>query len=61
MRRGRAWGSLIFKSNYTAALVERTESGRYAEDATIESSDVDIRLDMSSEYFRPKWLLLFKL
>lgn len=48
--RGRAWGVLVFKHNYSEALVERTESGRYATDYTIESSDVDVRLDMSSEY-----------
>lgn len=50
VRRGRAWGSLIFKSNYTTSLVDRTENGRYAEDATIEASDVDIRMDMSSKF-----------
>lgn len=54
VRRGRAWGSLIFKSNYTTSLVDRTENGRYAEDATIEASDVDIRMDMSSKFSAPR-------
>lgn len=49
VQRGRAWGSLVFSSNYSEALVERTESGRYADDFTIESSDIDIKLDLSSE------------
>lgn len=54
VERGRAWGAMIFQSNYSAALVERTEQGRYTDDYTIEASDIGIRLDMSSKY-----LLLF--
>lgn len=49
MRRGRAWGSVVFRSNYSESLVERVEGGRYASDYTIEASDVDVRLDMSSK------------
>lgn len=49
VERGRAWGAIVFQSNYSESLVERTEAGRYAEDWTIEASDVDIRMDMSSE------------
>lgn len=52
VRRGRAWGSIIFQSNYSESLVERTEGGRYATDYTIEASDVDVRLDMSSNIDR---------
>lgn len=51
MRRGRAWGALVFPQNYSVSLVERTESGRFADDWVIESSDVTVRLDMSSKYF----------
>lgn len=40
---------MIFKSNYSDSLVERTEAGRYAEDYTIEASDIEIRMDMSSK------------
>lgn len=50
VRRGFAWGSMIFQSNYSEALVERTESGRYADDSTLLASDININLDMSSEY-----------
>lgn len=50
VRRGHAWGAMVFQSNYSESLVERTETGRYAEDWTIEASDVGIKLDMSSEY-----------
>lgn len=49
VERGRAWGAMVFQSNYSEALVERTESGRYADDYTLESSDVNVRLDMSSK------------
>lgn len=52
VRRGRAWGSMVFQSNYSESLVERTEAGRYATDFTIEASDVDVRLDMSSKQFK---------
>ena len=49
VERGHAWAALIFQSNYSDSLVERTEAGRYAEDYTIEASDVTIRMDMSSK------------
>lgn len=49
MRRGRAWGALVFAANYSDALVERTEAGQFADDWTLEASDVVVRLDMSSK------------
>lgn len=49
VKRGHAWGAMIFQSNYSAALVQRTEQGRSADDYTIEASDIGINLDMSSE------------
>ncbi|XP_055304919.1 ABC transporter G family member 23 [Sitodiplosis mosellana] len=49
VKRGRAWAALVFQSNYSDSLVERTEAGRYAEDYTIEASDVTIRMDMSNQ------------
>lgn len=49
VKRGNAWGALIFQSNYTESLVERTESGRYAEDSTLEAADLNVRLDMSNQ------------
>ncbi|TMW50905.1 hypothetical protein DOY81_004016 [Sarcophaga bullata] len=49
VRRGKAWGSLVFSNNYTDALMERTESGRFTDDATVESSDLNVRLDMSNQ------------
>lgn len=39
---------MIFSGNYSESLVERTEAGRYAEDYTLEASDINIRMDMSS-------------
>lgn len=50
VERGRAWGAMIFQNNYTDSLVERTEQGRYAEDYTIDASDIAVKLDMSSKY-----------
>ncbi|XP_037950080.1 ABC transporter G family member 20 [Teleopsis dalmanni] len=49
VKRGKAWGSLIFSSNYSESLVERIESGRFTDDATVEASDVNVRLDMSNQ------------
>lgn len=49
MLRGRAWASMVFRSNYSDSLIERTEAGRSAEDWTIEASDVAIQMDMSSK------------
>ncbi|XP_037027218.1 ABC transporter G family member 23 [Bradysia coprophila] len=49
VRRGRAWGALVFPRNYSSSLVERTESGRFTDDWVIESSDVTVRLDMSNQ------------
>lgn len=49
VERGRAWGAMVFQKNYSESLVERTETGRYATDYTIESSDIDVQMDMSSE------------
>lgn len=40
---------MVFKSNYSDSLYERTEAGQYAEDYTIEASDIEIRMDMSSK------------
>lgn len=48
VKRGRAWGALVFQQNYSESLVERTEAGRYAEDWVLEASNVEVKLDMSS-------------
>lgn len=49
VRRGRAWAALVIQPNYTNALVERVEDGRYAEDGTVEASDLGVRMDWSSK------------
>ncbi|XP_032592971.1 ABC transporter G family member 20 [Drosophila grimshawi] len=49
VRRGRAWAALVLQSNYTSSLVERVEEGRYAEDATVEASDLGVRMDWSNQ------------
>lgn len=50
VRRGYAWAALVIQPNYTNALVERVEDGRYAEDSTVEASDLGVRMDWSSKY-----------
>lgn len=50
VKRGKAWGALVFSDNYTDALVDRVENTRFAEDGSIESSEINIRLDMSSKF-----------
>lgn len=50
VRRGRAWGAMVFQKNYSESLVERTQMGRSADPWVLEASDLAISLDMSSEY-----------
>jgi hypothetical protein len=50
VKRGKAWGSLIFASNYSASLVERTEYGQNVPDSVIDSAMLDVKLDMSSKF-----------
>uniref|UniRef100_A0A2M4AFI7 Putative abc transporter n=1 Tax=Anopheles triannulatus TaxID=58253 RepID=A0A2M4AFI7_9DIPT len=47
--RGRAWGALVFASNYSDSLVERTERGRDVDDFTIESANLAVTMDMSNQ------------
>lgn len=49
VRRGKAWGALVFQKNYSESLVERTERGQNADDGAVDAADLDVRLDMSSE------------
>lgn len=49
VRRGWAWGSMIFTSNYSDALKERSEEGRFATDEALAASEIEVRLDMSGE------------
>lgn len=59
VKRGKAWGALVFSGNYTDALVDRVENTRFAEDGSIESSEINIRLDMSSEFILTCQLNIF--
>lgn len=49
VKRGWNWGTLSFPQNYTDSLVQRTLDGRYAEDWILDSSDMGVRMDMTSE------------
>lgn len=48
VKKGKAWGSLVFSSNYSEALNERFENPN-TDDANIDSSLLEVKLDMSSE------------
>lgn len=48
---GHVWGSITFAANYSAALFERSAMGRYAEPEALDWSNVDVRLDKSSECY----------
>ena len=50
VRRGQAWGSLYFPSNYSHSLQLRQREGQDASSATVDSSAVSVWLDMSSKY-----------
>lgn len=49
VKRGRAWGALIFPSNFTEGMSGRVEYGSNVDNFSIEASEVEIRMDMSSE------------
>lgn len=49
VRRGRAWGAMVFQKNYSDSLVERTQMGRTADQWVLEASDLAVRFDMSSK------------
>ena len=49
VQRGKAWGALVFASNYSDALVERTEAGRDIEEWNLEASDMAVTMDMSDQ------------
>lgn len=49
VRRGKAWGALIFPTNFTEALSNRVDYGANVDNISIEASEVEMRLDMSSE------------
>lgn len=49
VRRGKAWGALVFSSNYSESLVERTEGGRDVDDIVVEGAELVVKLDMSSQ------------
>lgn len=52
VRRGHAWGSIVFSANYSESVLERSEQGRFADQATLDFSDVNVRLDQSSKCVR---------
>lgn len=49
VKRGKAWGALTFPSNYSMALMERVEAGRFAEDAILDEATMSVTMDMSSK------------
>lgn len=49
VRRGKAWGALVFSHNYSESLVERTEYGQNVDSYTVDSAELNVKLDMSSE------------
>lgn len=50
VKRGRAWGSIVFNRNFTQALSNRVDFGANADNFSLDASEVEIRLDMSSKY-----------
>ncbi|KAI5641065.1 ABC-2 family transporter protein domain-containing protein [Phthorimaea operculella] len=49
VREGDAWGAIYFNENYTDSLVARLALADTADDETIESSEVQVWLDMSNQ------------
>ncbi|XP_063216537.1 ABC transporter G family member 20-like [Bacillus rossius redtenbacheri] len=55
VRRGRAWGALLFHENFTRGLLERATEQTLASDDSLEQGSVQVRLDMSNQVVA--WLL----
>lgn len=49
VKRGRAWGAIIFPSNFSEGLSKRVDYGANVDNISIEASEIEIRMDMSSE------------
>ena len=49
--KGWAWGAIMFPGNYSEALMERIDSGKDADEYSIIYADMDVVMDMSSEWF----------
>nr|CAD7450908.1 unnamed protein product [Timema bartmani]CAD7464386.1 unnamed protein product [Timema tahoe] len=49
VRSGNAWGVLYFTENFTDALVARMGLGQYADEETLDQSEIRVWLDMSSK------------
>lgn len=41
---------MIFASNYSESLVERTEYGQNVPDSVVDAAELNVKLDMSSEF-----------
>nr|CAD7408525.1 unnamed protein product [Timema poppensis] len=49
VRSGNAWGVLYFTENFTDALVARMGLGQYADEETLDQSEIRVWLDMSNQ------------
>lgn len=49
VRRGKAWGALIFSQNYSESLVERTEYGQNVASYVVDAAELNVKLDMSNQ------------
>ncbi|XP_071445179.1 ABC transporter G family member 20-like [Hetaerina americana] len=49
VRQGKAWGAVVIPENFTKALTARREDGPESERSLIDSGDVEIHLDMTSQ------------
>lgn len=51
VRKGHAWAAIEFSDNYTESLMKRVEDGKDADSYALDASDLNIWVDMSSEYY----------
>nr|XP_018905608.1 PREDICTED: ABC transporter G family member 20 [Bemisia tabaci]XP_018905609.1 PREDICTED: ABC transporter G family member 20 [Bemisia tabaci] len=49
VQKGHAWAALEFAHNYTDVLKERMDAGRYADEWTVEESNINIWMDQSNQ------------
>lgn len=49
MKRGKAWGALIFSHNYSDSLKDRIDYGQNVDSSVVDAAEMTVKLDMSSE------------
>lgn len=50
VKNGQAWASVVFPSNFSESFSKRVDDGPRVDKFALDASEIDIRMDMSSEF-----------